>query len=193
MPKPRVGAGSVLIYLDGQAVILKPTIGAIRKLLLIAGDGGLPSLRQKCAVLDPDSIVAVIAAGTSRGERGLIRPVFEAGYSYLAPKCDQYLINLLCFGMPPSDDEPAKPDTGKLVTLEDLCAQAEKRAMGWLGWTEAQTINTDINAITVALEGRTEMLTAIFGGKSKEPTVSDQPMNTSLFDRLFGGKSKRKK
>lgn len=30
--------------------------------------------------------------------------------------------------------------------------------MGWLGWTEEQALQTDVNSIMVAMEGRLEML-----------------------------------
>ena len=36
--------------------------------------------------------------------------------------------------------------------------------MGWLGWTEEQTLDTTMRGIWLAYEGRGEMLKAIFGG-----------------------------
>lgn len=39
--------------------------------------------------------------------------------------------------------------------------------MGWLGWTPDQAMGADVNAIIIALEGRHEMLGAIFGTKEK--------------------------
>lgn len=30
--------------------------------------------------------------------------------------------------------------------------------MGWLGWTEAQSLETDVNSIMIAMEGKLEML-----------------------------------
>lgn len=35
--------------------------------------------------------------------------------------------------------------------------------MGWLGWTEQQTLNTSMPAIVLAYEGRMDMLKACFG------------------------------
>lgn len=43
--------------------------------------------------------------------------------------------------------------------------------MGWMGWTEAQTLSTTIPAIELAYQGRFELLKSIFGGKgADEPT-----------------------
>jgi hypothetical protein len=40
--------------------------------------------------------------------------------------------------------------------------------MGWLGWSFEQAWFTDINAILIAMEGRMDMLRAIFGGKKND-------------------------
>lgn len=46
--------------------------------------------------------------------------------------------------------------------------------MGWMGWTEEQTLDTRMTSIVMAHEGRRKMLKAIFGGedKPKEAGVS---------------------
>lgn len=41
--------------------------------------------------------------------------------------------------------------------------------MGWLGWTEAETLDTSMPAISLAYEGRLDMLRALFGGSEKPP------------------------
>lgn len=63
--------------------------------------------------------------------------------------------------------------------------------MGWLGWTEEQTLQTTIPAIELAHEGRCDMLRAIFGGNEPaKPAVSARPFSIELFDawQLDGGK-----
>lgn len=40
--------------------------------------------------------------------------------------------------------------------------------MGWLGWTEEQTLHADMNAIVLAYEGKVDMLKAIHGDTDKE-------------------------
>jgi hypothetical protein len=42
-----------------------------------------------------------------------------------------------------------------------------KAGMGWLGWTEQQTLDATIPAVMTAIDGRREMLRAIFGGKAQ--------------------------
>ncbi len=39
--------------------------------------------------------------------------------------------------------------------------------MGWLGWTEDQTLDTRMTSIVMAYEGRLKMLKAIFGSEEK--------------------------
>jgi len=63
--------------------------------------------------------------------------------------------------------------------------------MGWLGWSERIALSTSIPAIELALEGRVEMLNAIFGGGESEqkPKEATRPMSPQLFDALFGGRA----
>ena len=44
--------------------------------------------------------------------------------------------------------------------------------MGWLGWTEDQTLNTSMPAIEIAYRAKVEMLKACFGGG---PSETDKP------------------
>lgn len=48
--------------------------------------------------------------------------------------------------------------------------------MGWLGWTPEAALAADVNLILLALEGREDMLKAIFGdaseGKGKKGPVT---------------------
>lgn len=44
--------------------------------------------------------------------------------------------------------------------------------MGWLGWTEQQTLNTSMPAIVLAYEGRMDMLKACFGEASETPPAA---------------------
>lgn len=41
--------------------------------------------------------------------------------------------------------------------------------MGWLGWTEQQTLDTTIPAIWAAYRGKIEMLKACYGSSEKTP------------------------
>lgn len=41
--------------------------------------------------------------------------------------------------------------------------------MGWLGWSEEQTLDTRMPMIVLAYEGRVKMLKAVFGGGDEPP------------------------
>lgn len=50
-------------------------------------------------------------------------------------------------------------------------------AAGWLGWTQETTLNTDVNFLLAAVEGRVDMLRSIFGSpeaEKKSPGPSKQ-------------------
>lgn len=52
-------------------------------------------------------------------------------------------------------------------------------AAGWLGWTQEQTLATDVNYINEAYDGRIAMFQALFGSsddspKKKKPRVSGE-------------------
>lgn len=49
--------------------------------------------------------------------------------------------------------------------------------MGWLGWTEQQTLDTSIPAIELAFSGRMEMLKACFGA-AEEPATPPVEIQT---------------
>lgn len=59
--------------------------------------------------------------------------------------------------------------------------------MGWLGWSEEQTLRTTIPAIELAYEGRLDMLRAVFGGGDAQQPQGDanREMTPALFDALF--------
>lgn len=63
--------------------------------------------------------------------------------------------------------------------------------MGWLGWTEEQTLQTTVPSIEIALAGRCDMLRQIFGGSDEPaPKPVARPFSIKLFDALFAGGDK---
>lgn len=65
--------------------------------------------------------------------------------------------------------------------------------MGWMGWTEADTLDTTMTGILLAFDGRQEMLKAIFGGgddkdKPKTPTTPATPNKIRSAIRMLGGR-----
>lgn len=52
--------------------------------------------------------------------------------------------------------------------------------MGWLGWTEQETLDTSIPAIEIAYEGRLEMLRVMHFGGASTPTPDEPPPPESM-------------
>jgi hypothetical protein len=66
-----------------------------------------------------------------------------------------------------------------------------KVGMGWLGWTEQQTLETDMQSIEAAYRGRFEMLRSLAGhdiaSAAFETTEVKKTMSAGLFVAMFGG------
>ena len=56
--------------------------------------------------------------------------------------------------------------------------------MGWLGWSEEQTLSSDVNAILVGMRGKVQMLRAVFGGAEQKPVA--ELTTAEAFDQVFG-------
>lgn len=55
---------------------------------------------------------------------------------------------------------------------------------GWIGWTYDQTLDTPLEGILAAYEGRKEMLRAIFGGDEEPPAASAKRVQHGLVQQL---------
>ncbi len=54
-----------------------------------------------------------------------------------------------------------------------------KIATGWLGWSEEQALDADMNTIVLAYTGKTEMLKAIFGSTDDNRPSKSKPKPTA--------------
>lgn len=61
------------------------------------------------------------------------------------------------------------------MTVEAYLDHLLKLGMGWLGWTEAQTLDTSMPAIVLAYDGRIEMLQSIFGKGDAKADAKAEP------------------
>lgn len=64
-------------------------------------------------------------------------------------------------------------------------------ALGWLGWTEQQALETDVNAILISHEGRLSMFEAVgWIERVKPPEKVEEPdgraMTAEMYDAVFG-------
>ena len=66
--------------------------------------------------------------------------------------------------------------------------------MGWLGWTEAETLDACMTSIELAHEGRMDMLKWTFGSGEEKPPQDDRPKlaptakNWNMVFRTLGAK-----
>lgn len=72
------------------------------------------------------------------------------------------------------------------MSLDDYLDHMLELGMGWMGWTEAETLDTSIPAIALAYDGRIKMLQSIFGKGEAKPDESAPADEASmpLADRL---------
>lgn len=68
-----------------------------------------------------------------------------------------------------------------------------KIGMGWVGWTEEQTLATDMQSIEAAYRGRHEMLQALAGKEVRHSKIETtdpalKAMTPTMFAAIFGGK-----
>ena len=107
MSKAKLGAGSVEITLDGEAVVLRPTLRAAQTLSRQAD--GLIGALERVSRFDLDTLTSVVALGLDRDVKEVADAVWRAGASTLAPKAIKYL-GMLSNGGRPSDSSGGEED-----------------------------------------------------------------------------------
>jgi hypothetical protein len=114
--KPAPGAGDVPLELDGEQVVLRPTLDAALQASRIAN--GLTGAIDQCARYDLDTIIRVVALGlglSGNGSKDLPDKVYRTGVHIVAGKCIRFLNVLSNGGKPIVDDEEDAPPLGKSV------------------------------------------------------------------------------
>ena len=84
------------------------------------------------------------------------------------------------------------------MTLDQYCAYLERRALGWLDWSEERVLYADLNAIEVGIAGKIEMFEFLGLIKPKQPEAPAGPpldargnpivLTPSNFDQMFPDK-----
>ena len=106
MSRPDIGAGDVVINLDGEEVTLRPTLEACTTLSRI--QGGIHAQVQRCLALEFDAILAVIVAGLGmrgNGSKDLPGKVFKSGLIQLSAPCISFLHIVANGGRPLGEDQ----------------------------------------------------------------------------------------
>lgn len=98
---------------------------------------------------------------------------------------------LLLAGVDPDSPDTATGDNGKRITFSEYHTKLFAIATGWLGWPPAVAWSSTASEIQEAYKGRVEMLSACFGGGSKEDADPTAPLHQSDAD-IAAGRAKLK-
>ena len=98
MSKPALGAGNVTITLDGEDVVLRPTLKAAQTISRM--NGGIMSAVERVTLFDLEVITSVVAAGLDRPTKEIADDVWRTGCADLAPHVINFLSILANGGRP---------------------------------------------------------------------------------------------
>lgn len=107
----RADYGRVELELDGEEVILEPTLKAMRAIKMRWPNGGIQAAIGACSQMDADDLAYMIAAGSGidKKEAGeLPEKVFNEGVAEVAP----YVVRWLTLLMHPTGKTEATEDDG---------------------------------------------------------------------------------
>jgi hypothetical protein len=173
------------IALQGQELELRPTLRAACN-LYNRYDGFEPLAR---AVADGSFrvIADVLLEGST--SKPLSRDALEYALSKSLAQLDSIIPQILSFilalcGIDESKINEANADSsGTLESFNNHHTKLFRIATGWLGWTPQNTWDATPNEIMEAFKGRSEMLSAIFGGGNNPENPAQTGPDNSPFDR----------
>ena len=109
MTQAEIGAGDIVLDLDGHKLTLRPSLQAA--IALSSGRGGITGMVQRCLDFEFDAIHTVILAGLGqKGSKDLRELIFKAGLITLGPHCIRFLHIVANGGRPVSDEEEDEED-----------------------------------------------------------------------------------
>lgn len=108
MTEHNIGDGNVEIILDGEPLILRPSLKAA--LVLSNGQGGIPVMVQRCINLEMDAITSIISHGLGVWSKDIPEKVYNTGLFTLSGKCIHFL-NILANGGRPLLSEEDKEES----------------------------------------------------------------------------------
>lgn len=109
MSKATLGAGNVAITLDGEDVVLRPTLKAAQT--ISRQTGGIIGAIEAVSRFDFDVLASVIALGLDRPVKDVVDDVWRTGVSELAPRAIKFL-GILANGGRPVDKEQGGEEEG---------------------------------------------------------------------------------
>ena len=184
-------AGDITIKLGGEEAILRPALRhAIR---LEGGPGGFSLLLGQ--ISDGSLSSAINCIEPHFDHPFLANKIMDAGLDNLKLPLTLYV--MACAGVDPDDPPKKTKGKGTSITFKKHLEDLFRIGTGWLGWTPDETLDATPAEITLAYEGRLEMLKAIFGGSESNTEGKSDLSLDDKFKAAFGPlnttKIKRKK
>lgn len=173
-------AEEIRIELAGETIKLRPSLRhAIR---LERRQGGF---RQLLTEINDGSLTAAIEVIEPHADNfhSLETHVFSV-LSAVQPALTAYV--LACTGIDPDEKPNTGKDRGKPQPFNEHLKHLYKLGTGWLGWSADTTLDATPTEITLAYEGKLEMLKAIYGGGERAAPKDDRPLNEK-FRSIFSG------
>ena len=113
--------------------------------------------------------------------------VMDAGLEHVCAGLIAFVLQ--CAGIDPDATAEGDADTDSVSFAEHL-ANLYRIGTGWLGWDPNTTLNATPAEITLAYQGRVEMVKAVFGGEQEtQPKPKSTPDQIRDAFRLLGAKT----
>ncbi len=171
----RLAEDTIIVRVDGQEIILRPTLRAAYR--LERQFGGFAALLRQLLDGSLAAMAAIIREAASEPSalpeflESVERLPMRTGFDSLRAS----LMSFVCVLAGIEPDQPGDNDASAGMTANEFHNRLFRIGTGWLGWTPEVTWNATISEIRVAYEGRLEMLKAIFGdGKPQVETIPEE-------------------
>ena len=177
----RVGE-DITITVGGEAIVLRPSLRHAMR--LERREGSFAGLVQ---AITEDSLTAAVEIIRPHYDHPALKPrVFDALATLRGPLLAYVMA---CAGL---DDEKPEADaskkSGKTQSFGAYLTGLFEIGTGWLGWPPAVTLDATPMEITLAYEGRRDMLKALFGAsEDEEPKPQDRGSLDDKFKAAFAG------
>lgn len=116
MSEPKIGAGDIEVVIEGQTLLLKPTLECCIKMSR-SGVAGPRVLSEQCMALNLDAIAFVIAAGLDKTIEQVQGPIFRTGTINVFAACIRFIHVVSNGGRPITEEDentPKDPPVGGL-------------------------------------------------------------------------------
>ncbi|EKF18836.1 hypothetical protein NA2_11650 [Nitratireductor pacificus pht-3B] len=171
-------ADTITVSIGGEAIQLRPSLRfAIR---LERRPGSFARLARD--VFDGSLTAAIDIIRDHYDHPMLETLILDSGFDRLREPLTLYIMALA--GMDPEARTEA-PDDAKAVSFGEFLEDLFKKAAGWLGWEPDVALDATPAEIMLAMEGRMDMLKAIFGSADDQDTPESKMSLDDKFRTVF--------